>query len=442
MNTTTDSITSCYDPKTEQKPNKRGWIGRTRPIWAWSLILLVVNLPLFWGEIRTSMIFLPEAVVAGQWWRIITYPLVHLSWYHLVLDAGAFIILLQCLEEKRWVAKTLYLVGASAGSLLISLAMDPTIFQRGLTGLSGIAHGLMAVTALEMIRHHHLRYWGLSCLALVAIKCIYELGSGQVVFEFMHMGQCGYPMATSHAGGVLGSLVFFLLLNTDPPREIQSNKSAVQRAASRPGINTSGQTFLRLAARTLTRLMYRVRYEDLEHIPDKGPAILVCNHVSYVDWLIISSACKRPVHFVMHAHIYRWPLLHWLFRLGRGIPIDTGKNNPKVLHQAFKEIAAVLQSGGLLCLFPEGRLTQNGQVEAFRPGIEKIIQCNPVPVIPLALRGLWGSFFSHKDGPAMRRWPRKILGKIELAAGKTICPHQTTAINLRSAVQKLRGDRA
>jgi 1-acyl-sn-glycerol-3-phosphate acyltransferase len=196
---------------------------------------------------------------------------------------------------------------------------------------------------------------------------------------------------------------------------------------------------LRKIVWVLTRIMYRVRSNGLDRIPEKGAAVLVCNHVSYVDALFIFAASRRPVRFVMHAGYYHVPLLRGLFRVARVIPIDSGKNNPKILKQAFAEIASTLEDGGLVCIFPEGHLTRSGEIDAFRPGIERILEQNPVPVIPLALRGLWGSFFSHAGGLAMARWPKRFWSRIELVAGEIVQPQSVTADRLRSIVYRLRG---
>ena len=196
---------------------------------------------------------------------------------------------------------------------------------------------------------------------------------------------------------------------------------------------------LRLAVWALTRIMYQVRCHDLERIPATGAAILVCNHVSYMDALIIAGSCRRPVRFVMHADYYRWPGLRWLFRLAGAIPIASARANPGALRQAMKRIAETLEAGELVCIFPEGRLTRNGEIDAFRPGIERIVRRNPVPVVPLALRGLWGSMFSHKGGPALRHRPRRFRARIELAAGELVLPQFVTAGALQRCVQGLHG---
>lgn len=189
----------------------------------------------------------------------------------------------------------------------------------------------------------------------------------------------------------------------------------------------------------MTHTLYRVNHKDLDLIPDEGPAVLVCNHVSYVDALIIAGACKRPVRFVMYEPIYRFFLLNFIFRTAKAIPISSGKKNPAGLKKAFEGISNALNRGEIVCIFPEGHLTKDGHVDAFRPGIEKIIKQNPVPVVPMALKGLWGSFFSHKNGQAMTHLPRRFWSKIELVAGAPVIPSLVSARTLYHHVKALRG---
>ncbi len=199
---------------------------------------------------------------------------------------------------------------------------------------------------------------------------------------------------------------------------------------------------LRLAVWALTRIIYRVRCQGLAHIPASGPAMLVCNHVSYMDALIIAGSCRRPIRFVMHASYYDIPLLGRLFRLARVIPIDSARRNPTVLRRALKNIDDALHMGELVCIFPEGHLTKNGEINTFKPGIERIVKRNPVPVVPLALRGLWGSFFSNKGGPPMRRRPKRFWSAIELTAGPFLYSPRVTAADLQARIQALRGGKA
>ncbi len=191
----------------------------------------------------------------------------------------------------------------------------------------------------------------------------------------------------------------------------------------------------------LIHSVYRLQKSGLEHIPETGPAVLVSNHVSFVDALVIAAACPRPVRFVMDHQIYRLPILHFVFRTGRTIPIASGRVDPKLLERAYDRIAEALSDGDLVCIFPEGRITDTGEMYPFRNGIQRIIERTPVPVVPMALRGLWGSFFSRKDGRAMSRpFRRAPLQSIAIAVGAPLDPGDVTPERLQSIVQALRGD--
>jgi len=191
----------------------------------------------------------------------------------------------------------------------------------------------------------------------------------------------------------------------------------------------------------LIHSVYRLEKSGLEHVPDEGAAVLVCNHVSFVDALIIAAACRRPVRFVMDHRIFRVPVLHFVFRTGRAIPIASSREDPAMLDKAYDDIAVALEKGDVVCIFPEGRITDTGEIYPFRPGIRRIVERTPVPVVPLALRGLWGNFFSRRDGPAMSR-PSRIrpFYKIGLVAGLPVPPQQVTPEGLQEQVLALRGD--
>ena len=169
--------------------------------------------------------------------------------------------------------------------------------------------------------------------------------------------------------------------------------------------------------------------------------MLVCNHVSFVDALIIAAACRRPIRFVMDHSIFRIPVLNFVFRTGRAIPIASAKDDPAMLEKAYDEIARGLEAGDLIAIFPEGRITDTGEIFPFRGGIKRIIERTPVPVVPLALCGLWGSFFSRKGGPAMTRpFRRGVLSKIALVVAPAVAPQQVTPEGLQQTVLALRGE--
>ena len=191
----------------------------------------------------------------------------------------------------------------------------------------------------------------------------------------------------------------------------------------------------------LIHTVYRLDKSGLEHIPEAGPAVLVCNHVSFVDALIIAAACRRPIRFVMDHRIFRIPVLNFVFRVSRCIPIAPAKEDPVMLERAYDEIARGLAAGDLIGIFPEGRITDTGELYPFRPGIARILARDPVPVVPVALQGLWGSFFSRKDGAAMSKpWRMRPLAKIALAAAAPVSPQAVTPEGLQAQVQALRGD--
>lgn len=187
-----------------------------------------------------------------------------------------------------------------------------------------------------------------------------------------------------------------------------------------------------------THTFYRVRHIDLDNIPDEGPAVLVSNHVSFMDGPIIAGACRRPIRFVMFEPIYRLPVLNFIFRTGKAIPIDSQRTAPETYHKALESVAQALNEGELVCIFPEGKLTEDGEIDVFKPGIERILENNPVPVVPLALRGLWGSFFSKKL--KMSRFSGRFWSKIEVAAGTPLAPEGLKAEKLREIVKELRGN--
>jgi 1-acyl-sn-glycerol-3-phosphate acyltransferase len=191
----------------------------------------------------------------------------------------------------------------------------------------------------------------------------------------------------------------------------------------------------------LIHTVYRLEKSGLERIPDEGPALIVANHVSFVDALVISAACPRPIRFVMDHRIFRLPVLAFVFRTSRAIPIASAKEDPAMMERAFEEVAQALRAGDLVAIFPEGRITDTGEMYPFRPGVKRILEATPVPVVPVSLRGLWGSFFSRKDGAAMSR-PSRLMPfrRIGLAVGDPVPAPQATPELLHTRVLSLRGD--
>jgi len=193
--------------------------------------------------------------------------------------------------------------------------------------------------------------------------------------------------------------------------------------------------FMRFIVWMLIHSVYHVRKQGLDNIPDKGAAVIVCNHVSYVDALIIAGCIRRPMRFVMYYKIYNLPVLNFVFRTAGAIPIAGKHENPEMMEQAFVEIEQALNEGDLVCVFPEGKLTRNGKMNKFRPGVERILQTTPVPVIPMALNGLWGSAFSRHPSNIILRILKGIRSSVELTVAPSL--RAETAQELQHQVEQL-----
>ncbi len=193
---------------------------------------------------------------------------------------------------------------------------------------------------------------------------------------------------------------------------------------------------LRFMAWVGTNLIYKLRVQGLENIPQEGPALLISNHISYMDPPILGGAVPRPLVFVMYHRIYKNPILGWMFRSARAIPIAPSSEDPELMQRAFKRVDKALSQGEIVSIFPEGKLTPDGTIQPFRPGVDRILAKRPVPVIPVAIHGLWGSLFSRQD-KGLKKRPRKFLKDIHVIIGEPIAPETTNAKLLQQQVQTM-----
>jgi 1-acyl-sn-glycerol-3-phosphate acyltransferase len=201
---------------------------------------------------------------------------------------------------------------------------------------------------------------------------------------------------------------------------------------------------MRFLSWVLVRALYRLELHGIEkHVPDEGPALIVCNHVTYMDALILSASIPRPVRFVMYYRIFNIPVMRWIFRTGKAIPIAGAKEDPEIMRRAFDAVDAALAAGEIVCIFPEGALTKDGNIAPFKGGVEKILERRPVPVVPMALRSMWTSMWSKRDGRlAGMRVPRRFRAHIEVMAGEPVPGREASAAGLEARVRALRGDAA
>ena len=197
---------------------------------------------------------------------------------------------------------------------------------------------------------------------------------------------------------------------------------------------------MRFLAWIIISVFYRIRPVGSQNIPDEGPAVIVCNHVSFMDPIILGGSIRRPMRFVMYYKIFDIPLLNFFFRTAKAIPIAAAHEDEQLMNDAFATIDAELADGNLVCIFPEGGITGDGEVQQFRPGIEKIIERRAVPVIPVALGRLWGSWFSRNQRGGIRKIPGRLFAKVPVTIGAAIPASEVSAAKLELLVRTLRGD--
>ena len=197
---------------------------------------------------------------------------------------------------------------------------------------------------------------------------------------------------------------------------------------------------MRFLAWVLITLFYRIRITGLDNVPSKGPAVVVCNHVSYMDPILLAGSIKRPMRFVMYYRIFQIPLLRFFFEHLQAIPIAGSREDELLMNEAFERVDEELAAGNIVCIFPEGGITRDGEIQRFRPGIEKIIARRAVPVVPVSLGRLWGSWFSRRKGGGIRKIPGRLFARVPITVGEAVPAREVTAARLELLVRTLRGD--
>lgn len=197
---------------------------------------------------------------------------------------------------------------------------------------------------------------------------------------------------------------------------------------------------LRFIVWILVHSIYRLETKHIEHIPGEGPALLVANHVSFVDTLVIAAACRRPIRFVIDQHYFEKPILSFALKAGLAIRMASTSEKTTGEGEALDRISAALAAGELVCIFPEGRISNDGELRAFGAHTTRILERDPVAAVPIALSGLWGSVFSRRDGNLLRRLANlRLFRAISISAGVPIDAPNATPERLMTEVLSLRG---
>ncbi|MGB5580634.1 MAG: MFS transporter [Woeseia sp.] len=406
-------------------------------------------------------------------WRIVSFArrdrnvflaILGISWFWFLGSAITFqipaytLVILNGNESVTTVLLVAFAVGVGAGSLLCE-RMSGRHIELGLVPFGSIGLCLFCIDLYfaQPVRH------------LVAVSSIAEFlsrpGSWRVLFDMSLIGAFGgfysvplYAMLQSRAerqhlsriiaaNNILNS-IFMVSAAILALSLLKAGVSIPQFFLILALLNLLVATYIytllpeflmRFLVWIIIRTLYRVRISGLDNVPQQGPAVLVCNHVSFVDALLVAGSVPRPVRFVMWYKIFQIPLLSFIFRTAKAIPIASARENEELLKQSFERIDEELAAGNVVCVFPEGGITRDGHIHAFRPGIEKILERRQVPVIPIALCGLWGSWFSRRAG-RLRKIPGKLFARVNLRIGEPLAARDASAANLELLVRTLRGD--
>jgi 1-acyl-sn-glycerol-3-phosphate acyltransferase len=244
------------------------------------------------------------------------------------------------------------------------------------------------------------------------LNALFMIGSSLIAGALLHFGVsiAGVFLITGIANAIVAGYIFMLV----------------------------PEYFLRFIAFVLTRTVYRFRIQGDGHLPTTGAAVIVCNHVSFVDPVLLMAASPRPIRFIMDARIFRTPGLGLFFRLAKAIPIASKNDDPAAYEAAFAAADQVLAEGDLLGIFPEGGITNDGTLKPFKGGVMRILDKRRVPVVPVALQNLWGSFFSRADGAAMTKpFRRGVFSRVGLNVGPALAPEAVTPESLHHEVGQL-----
>ena len=185
----------------------------------------------------------------------------------------------------------------------------------------------------------------------------------------------------------------------------------------------------------LVKALFKLKVSGAGNIPSNGPCILASNHVTYFDWAILSSFSPRPIRFTMFVGYFLKPL-RWFFALAQVVPICSKALDPEVYERAFDELSSHLRQSRMICIFPEGMLTLDGEMHEFKHGIDKILKRNPVPVVPIRLSYSLFGHWSSKSSDHYRFFNRPI---IRVVFGKKMEPETVDAHSLEDVVRSLRG---
>src|SRR5579863_10280789 len=302
-------------------------------------------------------------------------------------------------------------IGMTGTGLVLGLVPHGLVSSAVLLGILGFWAGFFAVPVNALIQHRPAKQEKGGIIAAANLLSFVGIAVSSAVYfvftAFIHLDPRGVIVAASSITALSAAYVLYLL----------------------------PEWFGRLILFFVTRTIYRVRVLGRENFPERTGALLVCNHMSFVDIALLVAATDRPIRFIMYQGIYD----HWLVRpfahMVKAIPISSELHPREMLHSLHVATEA-LRNDEIVCIFAEGQITRTGQMLPFRRGLERIMKDVEVPIVPVNLDGMWGSIFSFERGRFLWKMPRQIPYRVTVSFGKPMAP-TSTAVEVRAAVQEL-----
>jgi acyl-[acyl-carrier-protein]-phospholipid O-acyltransferase/long-chain-fatty-acid--[acyl-carrier-protein] ligase len=344
-------------------------------------------------------------------------------------------------QTKTGYLNAMLAVGIGLGSMAAGWISDNKI-EYGLIPLGSIGmtvtglllgiqpHGLIASAVLLGFLGFWAGFFAVPVNALIQHKPAPE-EKGGVIAAANLLSFVGIALSS----GVYFLFTHFIHLN---PRGVIVAASLITAFSTAYVLYLLPEWFGRLVLFFITRTIYRVRVLGRENFPDRAGALLVCNHMSFVDVALLVAATDRPIRFIMFKGIYDHWLVRPFARMVKAIPISSELHPREMLH-SLKTASDALRNDEIVCIFAEGQITRTGQMLPFRRGLERIMKDVHVPIIPVNLDGVWGSIFSFERGRFLWKMPHQIPYRVTVSFGQPM-PSQSTAIAVRTAVQELQAD--
>lgn len=342
-------------------------------------------------------------------------------------------------DSQTSMLETFLAIGIGVGSLVAGKLSGDKV-ELGLVPMGSIGMGLGAL--LLAFRHQTYAQAAEALAFLGFFGGFFAVPLNALLQQKAERGEKGRILATNNFMNAIGMILAFGMLSLfGGVLHLPVDRSILILGVMTFGVTVYLLTILpdflvRFSLYLFTHSIYRIRMVGQENVPFRGPALLVCNHVSLVDGLLVGSSIQRFVRFMVWKPYYEHPAFHWLFKLMNAIPVGSGK---KEVVDCLEKAREELKAGHVVCIFAEGAISRTGNMLPFKRGFERIMEGVDVPIIPVHLDRLWGSIFSFKEGKFVTKWPKQVPFPVTLSFGKPL-PSTAKAEEVREVVQELGSD--